>query len=103
MSWRMVAAKLQAGETVVMRPKGNSMTPRIRSGDLVHIYPVTDPQRIKVDTIVLAQVKGRFWLHKVGRINWVSGGNHKVQIVNQRGHENGWTTMDKIYGWVPDR
>lgn len=102
MSWKKVAERLEAGEDVMMRPKGNSMVPRIKSGELVRIQPV-DRESVRVDTIVLAKVRGRYWLHKVMKINWVSGGNHKVEIGNQRGHSNGWTTMDKVVGWVPDR
>jgi SOS-response transcriptional repressor LexA len=87
---------LQQGKTVEFRPTGNSMTPRIVSGQLVRVAPRDED--VKVGDIVLAKVKGQLYLHKVSAIQgW------RVQISNNHGHINGWTTQERIYGVVVTR
>ena len=83
--------KLQAGETVSFRPVGNSMTPRIYSGQLVTVSP--DISNVEVDDVVLCKVNGNIMVHLVTAIQ---GGRY--QISNNHGHVNGWTK--KIYGKV---
>jgi len=61
--------KLEAGEIVSWRPKGNSMTPKIKSGQLC----------------------GKRYLHLISAIQ-----GDRFQISNNHGHVNGWTR--KIYG-----
>ena len=36
-----IVERLQQGETVTWRPQGNSMTPRILSGEQVTVEPIT--------------------------------------------------------------
>jgi SOS-response transcriptional repressor LexA len=72
------------------------MTPRIVSGQLVRVAPRDED--VKVGDIVLAKVKGQLYLHKVSAIQgW------RVQISNNHGHINGWTTQERIYGVVVTR
>ena len=57
--------KLQAGETVSFRPRGNSMTGKIESGQLCTVEPVA-AAALAVGDIVLCKVNGsesRFAAH----------------------------------------
>ena len=85
-------AKLRAGETVSFRPRGDSMSPRIESGDLCTVEPV-DPAALRAGDIVLCKVRGAEYLHLVKAIQ---GG--RFQIGNNRGHINGWVGAGAIFG-----
>ena len=93
MSWAThYIAKLQDGETVSFRPRGNSMVPRIRSGQLCTVEPV-DADTLSRGDIVLCKVRGNQYLHLVKAIR-----DGRFQIGNNRGHINGWIGPDQIYG-----
>ena len=81
---------LKRGETVKFRPRGNSMTGRVESGQLVTVEPV-NLEDVRVDDVVLCKVKGNEYLHLVGAVD--SG---RVQIQNNKGFVNGWTRF--VYG-----
>ena len=85
-------AKLQDGETVQFRPRGNSMSGKIESGQLCTVAPV-DPAEVRVGDIVLCKVRGVDYLHLVKAIQ-----GRRFQIGNNRGRINGWITADVIYG-----
>jgi SOS-response transcriptional repressor LexA len=87
--------KLVNGEEVQFRPKGNSMQGKIESGQLVTVRPC-DPEEVEVGSIVLCKVKGRPYLHLVKAI----GSEGRFQIGNNKGHINGWTGPNQIYGLV---
>lgn len=70
------------------------MMPRIRSKDLVRLEAV-DRDKLALDDIVLAKVKGRYWLHKITAID-----GDRIQISNNHGHVNGWTNRTKVYALV---
>jgi hypothetical protein len=59
--------RLQNGETVQLRPRGNSMKGKIESGQLCTVEPV-DPTTLKVGDIVLCKVNGKQYLHLVKAI-----------------------------------
>lgn len=84
--------KLQAGETVQFRPRGDSMSGRIESGQLCTVVPA-DPADLSVGDIVLCKVRGAQYIHliKAGR-----GG--RFQIGNNRGRINGWVSAASVYG-----
>jgi len=84
--------KLRAGETVSFRPRGDSMSPRIESGDLCTVAPV-DAGALRVGDVVLCKVRGAEYLHLVKA---VQGGRY--QIGNNRGHVNGWVGPSAIFG-----
>lgn len=84
--------KLQKGETVKFRPKGNSMTPRIKSGELCTVSPIIEPPN-KGD-VVLCKVRNNQYLHIVSGIK----SNDRFQISNNHGHINGWIKLNNIYG-----
>ena len=84
--------RLKAGETVSFRPHGNSMTPRVDSGQLVTVAPVLGAD-VNPGDIVLCKVRGRKFLHLV-----TARKGRQLQISNNHGHVNGWTKEDHIYG-----
>src|SRR5579864_6221512 len=84
--------KLRAGETVSFRPRGNSMTGKIESGQLCTVEPV-DATALEVGAIVLCRVKGSEYLHLVKAID-----GDRFQIGNNRGRINGWVTGGSIFG-----
>ena len=85
-------SKLQQGEPVSFRPRGNSMAPKIHSGQLCTVRPV-DPVSLQVGDIVLCRVKGNEYLHLVKAIQ---GGRY--QIGNNRGGINGWIGPHSVFG-----
>lgn len=85
-------AKLKEGETVSFRPRGNSMTGKIDSGQLCTVEPV-DPADLAVGDIVLCKVNGAEYLHLVKAKQ-----GPRFQIGNNRGHINGWITGKSIFG-----
>ncbi len=87
-------AKLAAGETVSFRPRGNSMVPKIKSGQLCTVEPVGDGTPIEKGDVVLCKVGGRSYLHLVRAV----GGADLYQIGNMRGHINGHVSRRAIYG-----
>jgi hypothetical protein len=89
-----MAARVAAGSAVEFRPSGSSMLPLIRSRQLVSVAPV-DPARVEVGDIVLARVAGTVYLHLVSAVDHGAG---RVQISNNRGRVNGWTSHARVFG-----
>jgi hypothetical protein len=85
-------SKLKSGETVSIRPRGNSMTGKIESGQHCTVAPA-EAKNIAVGDIVLCKVKGHEYLHLVKAIQ-----GQRFQIGNNRGRINGWITANSIYG-----
>lgn len=84
--------KLRDGESVSFRPKGNSMSGKIESGQLCSVVP-TESADLKVGDIVLCKVNGREYLHLIKAIQ-----GERFQIGNNRGRINGWVTSNAIFG-----
>lgn len=86
------------GEKCKVTGYGQSMTPRLKSGQSVVVEPVTDDTILKKNDIVFCKVKGHFYLHKI------SGIKNRVtyQISNNHGHVNGWISRNCIYGKVTE-
>lgn len=94
MSWATHAIEsLKKGETVRIRPRGNSMSGKIESGDLVTIEPLT--QSPEKGDIVLCRVSGSDYLHLVKAVS-----GDRFLIGNNRGKLNGWTGRGSVYGKV---
>lgn len=89
-----MAVRVAAGSTLDFRPTGDSMVPLIRSRQRVTVAPV-DPARVEVGDIVLAKVAGTVYLHLVSAVDAATG---RVQISNNRGRVNGWTSQARVYG-----
>ena len=93
MGWALgYIERLKRGETVSFRPRGNSMSGKIESGQLCTVEPV-DSVTIQVGDIVLCKVKGHEYLHLVKAIQ-----GKRFLIGNNKGHINGWVTANAIYG-----
>lgn len=84
--------KLREGETVSFRPRGNSMSPKIESGDLVTVSPIGD-HVVQEGDVVLCKVKGSQYLHLVKAVQ-----DGRYQIGNNRGGTNGWIGKNGLYG-----
>lgn len=85
-------ANLRNGKTVSFRPRGNSMTGKIESGQLCTVEPI-EPSRLEVGDVVLCKVKGCEYLHLVKAIQ-----GSRFQIGNNRGRINGWISANAIFG-----
>lgn len=84
---------LEKGE-VTFKPHGNSMTPKIDSGDQVVVKKV-DLAALKVGDAVYAKVKGSYYLHLLSAID---ESQNRYQISNNHGYVNGWVTADNVFG-----
>lgn len=89
-----VAGRVAGGATVEFKPSGSSMVPLIRSRQSVVVAPV-DPAKLEVGDIVLARVSGMVYLHLVSSLDPT---RNRVQISNNRGRVNGWTSRDRVFG-----
>ena len=78
--------ELVAGREVSFRPHGNSMTPIIKSGQLVTVSPCKLDDLKKGD-VVFCKVKGNYYVHLVTATK-----DNQVQISNNHGRVNGWTS-----------
>lgn len=91
--------RLMSGEQQVsMWPVGNSMTPRIKSGQHVVVQKVDDQSSLRKGDIVLCRIGSRDYLHLVKSIRVTADGHPIFQIANNHGRINGWTRH--VYGKV---
>ena len=86
-------AALRNGETVSFRPRGNSMSGKIESGQLCAVCPIENTSELAVGDIVLCSVRGNHYLHLIKAIQ-----GKRFQIGNNRGGINGWVGANSIYG-----
>ncbi|MCU0686721.1 MAG: hypothetical protein MUF34_31485 [Polyangiaceae bacterium] len=94
MSWATpYIAALREGKVVRFRPRGQSMRPKIESGQLCTVEPVASAGALAVGDIVLCKVNGQHYLHLIRAIQ-----GERFQIGNNRGHVNGWVSAACIYG-----
>lgn len=70
------------------------MVPLIRSRQQVVVAPV-DPSKLEIGDVVLARVSGTVYLHLVSAVDKA---RKRVQISNNRGRINGWTSHDRVFG-----
>jgi hypothetical protein len=80
--------------TVEFRPTGSSMVPLIQSRQNVRVEPAA-PAKVEVGDIVLARVAGATYLHLVSAVDH---DHARIQISNNRGRVNGWTSHARVYG-----
>ncbi len=94
MAWAtQLIEQLKQGKTVTAHPRGNSMAPKIRSGDQVEIRPLEESEVLSKGDIVLCKVNGTEYLHLISAVR-----GEQFQISNNRGRVNGWIRREKIYG-----
>jgi hypothetical protein len=96
MSWASsYIAALKEGKTVQFRPKGNSMQPRIESGQLCTVEPLTSPP--EPGDVLLCTVSGRQFLHLCTAVKGKAD-KQQFQISNNKNFVNGWCTIRQIHG-----
>lgn len=84
--------QLREGKSVSFRPRGNSMTGKVESGQLCTVEPI-ETSTLRVGDIVLCKVNGREYLHLIKAIQ-----GPRFQIGNNRGRINGWVSAGAIFG-----
>lgn len=89
-------ARLAAGENVVRREKGNSMVPRIMSGEAIEYRPVKGPDDVNKGDVVWCKVGGNHYTHLV-LAKRAEGDGWRFQIGNNRGGVNGWVGIEAIF------
>ena len=95
MSWAThYIKKLQEGERVSFRPRGNSMRGKISSGQLCTVVPIEDHAELEKGDIVLCKVKGNQYLHLIKAIK----DGPRFLIGNNVGGTNGWISTSAVYG-----
>ena len=95
MSWADEAIKeLEAGRSVEIQARSNTMRPRIKSGALITLKPVT-LAALSIGDVVLCKVRGRVYLHLVRGIKQGTCGL-LVRIGSNQGSDNGLTGV--VYG-----
>lgn len=94
MAWASAAiADLLRGKTVTLTPFGNSMAPRVLSGQRCTVTPLLVGEALAVGDVVLCRIRAREYLHLVLRVR-----DGRYLIGNARGHENGWVNTESIFG-----
>ena len=69
------------------------MAPRVKSNQLVIVKPITKTTILKIGDVVLCKVNGRPYLHLIKAMR-----KGQVQIGNNKGRINGWTSTKNVYG-----
>ena len=106
---RMIKKQLTEGTSVQYRSTGNSLWPKVKSGDCCILEPVLYPDNLKVNDIVFCEVQwgNRFYAHMILAIQWhktaesASGEEtwkRYFTIGNINGHVNGWCYDEHVYG-----
>ena len=106
----MMKKQLQSGKSAQYRSSGNSLYPRVWSGDCCLFEPVFDCKNLKEGDIVFCEVQrgNRFYAHKILSIRWdhsTAASAHTewrrvFTIGNNRNppRENGWCFDEHMYG-----
>jgi hypothetical protein len=84
--------RLLAGETIVSKEPGNSMTPIIKHRQPVRLAPVKDWNELEIGDVAYCKVSGKIYTHLVTAKDSKRG----LQISNNHGYVNGWTKT--VYG-----
>lgn len=95
---QITAEHLRAGETCAVTGYGNSMVPKLYSGETVVMEPVTEDTELHKGDIVLAKVKGHYYCHLISAIR-----GNSYQISNNHKHANGWVSRKNIFGIMVSR
>lgn len=90
-------ARLAAGKNVTRREKGNSMNPKIFSGEEIEYVPVKSPDEVLSGDIVWCRVGANHYTHLV-LAKKQEGETFRFQIGNMKGRANGWIGIENIFG-----
>ena len=107
----MIKQHLLSGEAVQYTSSGWSFAPRVHSGDCCLFEPITSESDLRVGDIVFCTVSstqlcqstsqnqpGRFYAHKITKVLTSEGGHKVYEIGNNKGHVNGYSWPEDIYG-----
>ena len=96
---QLVKSHLKEGKIVAFRSSGNSLWPRVCSGDSCSYEPVVNAAEIHLNDVVFCEVQPRnlFYTLIVKDIYWYMG-RRCFTIANIKGRENGWCYDEHIYG-----
>lgn len=92
---------LRSGHPVRLRLLGQSMKPRIMSGDIVEITPVAEPDQCEIgDVVCLARDDGRLVVHRL--VGWLptSQGTRILTRGDSRSEPDGPWNVDQLLGRV---
>ena len=92
---KFACEKLKEGHICKLTGYGNSMTPKIKSGQSVICIPVTDEVKLKKKDAVFCKVAGHYYLHMISAVK-----GKAYQISNNHGHVNGTVGRSNIFGKV---
>ena len=90
---KISADKLKEGKNIILVGYGQSMTPKLKSGQAVLMTPVKENTILEKGDIVFCKVKGHYYCHLISAVN-----NGTYQISNNHGHVNGWISRNNIFG-----
>ncbi len=90
-------ARLAAGENITRRERGNSMVPKIHSGEEIEYAPIASPDEVSKGDVVWCKVRGNHYTHLV-KAKKQEGGVWRFQIGNNKGGVNGWIGFESIFG-----
>jgi phage repressor protein C with HTH and peptisase S24 domain len=90
---RITAEHLASGETCIVTGYGNSMTPKLKSGESVIMEPVGEDTILEKGDVVLCKVHGHYYCHLISSIR-----GNSYQISNNHKHVNGWISKKNIFG-----
>ena len=100
----MIKENLIHGVGCQYQSTGQSLWPRVKSGDCCFFEPVLDPDLLKLNDIVFCQVQPseRFFAHMITEMKVdpaASAKNRRAWTIgNINGHVNGWCYDRHIYG-----
>ena len=85
---------------------GNSLWPRVQSGDCCSYEPVISESDLTVEDTVFCELQpaSRFYAHKILRIETEPAESAQAEpkrryiIGDESGHANGWCHINHIYG-----
>lgn len=82
-------------EKIFIQGIGQSMTPKLKSGEICIVQRVTSDTELSKNDIVFCKARGNYYLHLISAIK-----GNTYQISNNHGHSNGWVSRKNIYGKV---
>lgn len=98
---KAIEAVKEQGRITIMGV-GNSMTPLLKSKQMVVVERVDDHSTLKKNDIVLVRVGRSIYLHKITNI-FKHANALRFEISNNHGHVNGIVSEDNIHGLVVEK
>lgn len=94
---RIAATELfvRAGQTVKLRAFGHSMTPAIRSGEVL-VVEAAPPEALVIGDVVLARDGRHLLAHRIARI----AAGRVLLRDDQTGRDDGWFDASRVLGRV---